>query len=213
MPLDLLPYGRNPIVFGTAADSPRLPHGHFLPPLIFQQQNARGYYAARLCPTKQPSRESAHGWRPCGFSRNAQTGFPSFPIILTSAFSSTSCCSCWCCCCCYRRVHTATPCDLKSLPLRTARVPTIVLPSRDFSCCTPKTTSSPRHHLWDPPPSQARPPSVILHVRRRFALAALVPSPTTPFAELCGATVAVVARSLASEASPQRNLRFPRSTV
>ena len=55
MPLDLLPSGRNPIVFGTAADSPRLPHARFLPLLIFQQQNARGYYAARRCPTKQPS--------------------------------------------------------------------------------------------------------------------------------------------------------------
>ena len=52
IPLDLLPYGGNPIVFGTAADSPRLPRARFLPPLFFQQQNARGYYAARLCPTK-----------------------------------------------------------------------------------------------------------------------------------------------------------------
>ena len=46
-------------------------------------------------------------------------------------------------------------------PLRTARVPTIVLPSRCFGCCTPKTTSSPRHHLRDFPPSQARPPAVM----------------------------------------------------
>ena len=52
LPLDWLPYGRNPIVFGTAVDSPRLPYARFLPPSIFQQQNARGYYAARLCPTK-----------------------------------------------------------------------------------------------------------------------------------------------------------------
>ena len=34
--LDLLPDGRNPIVVGTAADSPRLPHARFLPLLIFQ---------------------------------------------------------------------------------------------------------------------------------------------------------------------------------
>ena len=47
------------------------------------------------------------------------------------------------------------------LPLHTARVPTITLPSRGFGCCTPKTTSSPRHHLWDPPPSQTRPPPAI----------------------------------------------------
>ena len=53
MPLDLMPFGRNSIVFGTAADSPRLPHARFLPPPIFQQQNARGSYAARLCLTKQ----------------------------------------------------------------------------------------------------------------------------------------------------------------
>ena len=46
-------------------------------------------------------------------------------------------------------------------PLRMARMPTIILPSRGFGCCTPKTTSSPRHHLGDPPPSQARPPPVI----------------------------------------------------
>ena len=32
MPLDLLPYGRNLIGFGTAADSPRLPHARYLPP-------------------------------------------------------------------------------------------------------------------------------------------------------------------------------------
>ena len=55
MPLDLLPDGRNPIVVGTAADSSRLPHTRFHPLLVFQQQNARGYYAAWLCPTQQPS--------------------------------------------------------------------------------------------------------------------------------------------------------------
>ena len=55
MPL-VLPYERDPIVFGATADSLRLPHARFLPPLIFQQQNARGYYAGRLCPTKQSSR-------------------------------------------------------------------------------------------------------------------------------------------------------------
>ena len=38
-------------------------------------------------------------------------------------------------------------------------------------------------------------------------------SPSTPFAELCGATVAVVARSLSPEASPHRTLRSPGSTV
>ena len=47
------------------------------------------------------------------------------------------------------------------LPPRTGREPTITLPSRGFGCCTPKTTPSPRHHLWDPPPSQLRLPPVI----------------------------------------------------
>ena len=35
MPLDLLPDGQNPIVVGTAADSPRLPQARFLSLLIF----------------------------------------------------------------------------------------------------------------------------------------------------------------------------------
>ena len=48
MLLDLLPYGPNPIVFGTAADSPRLSHARFLPPLILQQQNARGLCRSTL---------------------------------------------------------------------------------------------------------------------------------------------------------------------
>ena len=47
------------------------------------------------------------------------------------------------------------------LPLRTARVPSITLPSLGFGCCTPRTTSSPRHHIRDPPPSQVRLPPVI----------------------------------------------------
>ena len=93
MPLDLLPSGRNPIVYGTAADSPRLSLARFPPPLIFQQQNARGYHAVRLRPTKQTP-GGAHGWRPCGLSRNVQICFPSFPITPPSAFPSTSCRSC-----------------------------------------------------------------------------------------------------------------------
>ena len=95
------------------------------------------------------------------------------------------------------------------LPLHTARVPTITLPSRGFGCCTPKTTSSPRHHLRDPPPPQVR---RYVYVRRRCALAALMPSPATSFAELCGAIVAAVARSLASETPPLRNPRVSGST-
>ena len=55
MPIDLMPSGRNLIVFGTAADGQRIPLACFMPLLILQQQNARIYYAARLCPTKQTS--------------------------------------------------------------------------------------------------------------------------------------------------------------
>ena len=43
-------------------------------------------------------------------------------------------------------------------PLRTARVPKIILP---FGCCNLKTTLSPRHHLQDLPSLQPRPPPVI----------------------------------------------------
>ena len=93
MPLDLLPSGRNPIVFGTAADSPRLPHARFLPPLIFQQQNARGYYAARLCPTKQtPGRVHTAGGR-ATYREMCRHVSPRFRLH-PSAFSSTTCCSC-----------------------------------------------------------------------------------------------------------------------
>ena len=64
MPLDLMPSGQNPIVYGTAAYRPRLSPARFLPLLIFQQQNARGHYAARLRPTKQtPGRVHTAGGR------------------------------------------------------------------------------------------------------------------------------------------------------
>ena len=64
MSLDLMPSGQNLIVFGTVADSPRLPHARFLPLLILQQQNARRSYAARLGPTKQtPARVHTSGGR------------------------------------------------------------------------------------------------------------------------------------------------------
>ena len=120
MPFDLLPDGRNPIVISTAADSTRFPHARFLPVLISQQQNARGYYAAWVCPTKQPSRFGVHGWRPRVLSRNVQTCSPSFPITPTSAFCSTFSSCYYCCRCCCRGVHTATSWNLKS-PLHYAR--------------------------------------------------------------------------------------------
>ena len=77
MPLELLPDRRNPIVVGTAADSPRLPHARFLPPLSSQQKNARGYWAARLCPTNPPGRVHTAGVR---LLPKCADVFPSFPI-------------------------------------------------------------------------------------------------------------------------------------
>ena len=89
-------------------------------------------------------------------------------------------------------------------PLRTARVPKIILP---FGCCNLKTTLSPRHHLQDLPSLQPRPPPVI--------------RPCPPAMWTCTSRVLshptfvdVAARSLASETSLHyRNLRFPGSTV
>ena len=49
MSLDLLPYGRNPIVIGTTSDSPQLPHTRFLPPLPAAERMRP--YAAQHCPT------------------------------------------------------------------------------------------------------------------------------------------------------------------
>ena len=94
MPLDLMPSGRNPIIFGTAADSPRLPHACFLQPLIFQQQNAHGYYAARLCPTKQtPGRVHTAGGRATGhrMCRHVSPRFRLPPYLLSPQPSEVEC--------------------------------------------------------------------------------------------------------------------------
>ena len=80
IPLDLFPDGRNPTVVGTAADSPRLPHALFLTLLIFQQQNARRYYAARLCPNKQtPGRVRTAGGR-ATYREMCRHAFPRFRL-------------------------------------------------------------------------------------------------------------------------------------
>ena len=138
MPLDLLPNGRNPIVFGTAADSPRLRHARSLPPLIFQQQNTRCYHAARLAlPNNPPDRVHTAGGRVAyrEIRRNVSPHFR-FPhicflldllqllLLLPLLLSRSS------------HGHTVR---LKiHLPLRAARVPTSILPSRGFSrCCFP----------------------------------------------------------------------------
>ena len=86
IPLDLMPSGRNPIVFGTAADSTRLPHARFLPLLFFRQQNARGYCVARLCPTKQtPGRVHTAGGRAAyrGMCRHISPRFRLHPHLLS----------------------------------------------------------------------------------------------------------------------------------
>ena len=59
-------------------------------------------------------------------------------------------------------MHTGTPFDLKNLPSATnSEGADDYTPVAGFGCCTPKITSSPRHHLRDPPPLQTRPPPVI----------------------------------------------------
>ena len=148
MPLDLLPDGRNLIVVGTAADSPRLPHARFLPLLIFQQQDARGYYAARLAPPNTP---------PVGCARLAAvrliakctdmlslvSDYPHIcllpdllqQLLLTLLLLSWSAHS--------HAVRLKIP-----HPLRTARVPTIELPSRGFSCCCTSQRPQGYHPLF-----------------------------------------------------------------
>ena len=129
MSLDLLPPGRNHIVIGTAADSPRLPHARFLPLLIFQQQNTRGYYAARLCPTEQtPGKvHTAAGHATYReMCRHVSPRFRLHPHLLSPRPPAAA------------AVEAAAAVAVRLKiphPLRTARVPTIVLPSRGFSCC------------------------------------------------------------------------------
>ena len=101
----------------------------------YQQQNARGYMPRPFAPPNNRPGKVHTAWRPCDFSRNVLTCFPSFPdfppicflldllqllllplLLLWSAHGHA--------------VRLKIP-----LPLRTARVPTIILPSRGFSCC------------------------------------------------------------------------------
>ena len=136
MPLDLMPYGRNPIVFGTAADSPRLSHARFVPLLIFQQQKARGYYATWLCPTKQtPGRVHTADGRATyrKMCRHVSPRFRSDPylllpdLLLQLLLKLLLLLS--------RSAHSHVLRLKIPRPLRTARVPTIELPSRVFTCC------------------------------------------------------------------------------
>ena len=110
MPFDLFPSGRNPIVFGTAAESPRLPHARFLLLLIFQQQNARGYYVTWLCRTKQtPGRVHTAAGRATHreMCRHVYTHICFLLNLLLQLLLSY---------CCSRGVHTVTPCDMNPPP-------------------------------------------------------------------------------------------------
>ena len=103
-----------PIVIGTAADSPRLPHAHFLPPLISHQQNARGHMPRDFAPPILTVGCTRLGGRPAS-REMCRHVFPRF---------------------CCRGVHTATPRDLECpLLLHVPRVPAVILPPRSFSCC------------------------------------------------------------------------------
>ena len=136
MPLDLLPSGRNPIVFGTAADSPRLPHARFLPPLIFPAAEC-----TRLsCRVALPHQITL----PVACTRLAAVRLIAkyadmFPLVSDYIHI------------CFRpdlqlqlllkllllsRSTHGQAVRLKiPLPLRTTRAPTIILPSRGVNCC------------------------------------------------------------------------------
>ena len=119
---NLLPCGRNPIVIGTAADSPRLSHARLL---RHQAPRSRVHLVIYMPHDLIPHRPLRRHGSTCPVDDHATSrgmggrASPRFPISPTSAFSSTCCSCCWCRCCC-RGVHTATPCDLKS-PFRYAR--------------------------------------------------------------------------------------------
>ena len=135
MPLDLMPSGRNPIVFGTTADSPRLTHPRFLPPLIFPAECTR-----LLCRVSLSYQTTL----PVGCTRRADVRVIAkcadmFPLVFDYSYN------------CFLldllQLLLLLPLLLSQsahghavrlkipLSLRTARVPTIILPSRGFSCC------------------------------------------------------------------------------
>ena len=168
MSLHLLPDGRNPIVVGTAADSPRLPHARFLPLLVFQQQNARGYYAAWLEPHQTTllvgcTRLAAvrliakcadmfllvSDYTHICFLLDLQQLLLLLPLLLS-----------W-------SAHGRALRLKISHPLRTARVPTIEVPSRGFSCCS---TSQ--------PPQGYHPPCVQLRLHHQKVPTMVVQQPS-----------------------------------
>ena len=138
MPLDLLPDGRNRIVVGTAADSPRLP----------TSASCQCYFPAAecrrlLCRVALPHQTTL----PVGSTRLAVTGLIAkcadmFPLVsdyphicflfnlllqmllMVLVLLSRS-----------RSAHGHAVRLKIPVPLRTARVSSIILPSRSFSCC------------------------------------------------------------------------------
>ena len=110
-------------------------------------------------------------------------------------------------------MHTATPCDLKT-PFRYIRRGCPRLHSHRGALAAVPLKRRRLHGTISGIPHHRKYGILrrYVHVRRRCALAALMPSPATSFAELCGAIVAVVARRLASETPPLRNPRVPGST-
>ena len=87
MPLDLMPSGRNPIVSCSAADSPRFPHGRFLPPLF---SSSRMHAVIMLRDFALPNKPQVGCTRLVTVRLIAKYA----DVYTTSAFSATSCCSC-----------------------------------------------------------------------------------------------------------------------
>ena len=153
----------------SAGDIPRLYHARFLPLLIFQHQDARGYYAVRLCPTKQtPGRVHTAGGRATyrEMCRHLYTHIYFLLDLRLQLLLKLLLLS--------RSAHSPAVRFKIPHPLRTARVPTIELSSRGFSCCCtcqpPQGYQSPcaqlRLHHWKLPTMMVQQPSML---HRRWA--------------------------------------------
>ena len=153
MPLDVLPYGRNPIVFGTAADSPTITPRPFASTVIFPAAEC----TRLLCRVTLPYQTTL----PVGCTRLASMRLiakyadivplvsdyihicflPDLPLQLLLKLLLLLLL--------LRSAHGHAARLKIPLPLRTVRVPTIILPSRGFSCCC--TSQLPQG--YHPPPS------------------------------------------------------------
>ena len=149
MPLDVLPYGRNPIVFGTAADSPTITPRPFASTVIFPAAEC----TRLLCRVTLPYQTTL----PVGCTRLAAVRLIAkyaymFPLVsnfshicflldllqllllLTLLLSRSAHC---------HAVRLKIP-----LPVRAARVSTIILPLRGFSCCCTSQLPQGYHPLF-----------------------------------------------------------------